>query len=384
MAKEAQFLPISSGLPQTPWRVNIPASLSASGKRERRFFTTKVAAETFAKNEKTRIANFGISETNLTPNEREAAAAALRLLGEGSPQRLVEIVEQHLAREKARTASITFESLKTEFKNSKKHRSAAYLRQIRQAFTKLDHLGKTKVSDISATDIEEALAGMAETNRNLHLRVLRAAFNYAMKKQWAAKNPVDALDFASERHGEVEVLTNRQAAKLLVASRRLDPELLPYTLFGMFAGIRPEELQRMRWEHVKLDEHHIILPADVTKTGRRRVVDLEPALATWLEWFIEDRGDQKGLVTPKRNLRKRLRAIRKKAGIINWVQDVMRHSYASNWLALHGDIDRLLLNLGHYSPKVLWEHYHKAVLRKDAEKFWALVPKKKDSPQAAP
>ncbi len=374
MAKEAKFTPVKTGVSQYPWRINIPAGLSESGKRERRFFSTRVEAQTFADQQKTRIQNFGVFENGLTASQREAAASAFRLLGDVSPQRLVEIVEQFLAREKARAASITFQQLEKEFTGSKKTRSAAYSRQIRQAFTKLVAHAKRKVSDIEAKDIDAALRGLSETNRNLLLRVLRAAFNYAVKKQWATKNPVAALDFASERHGEVEVLTNRETAKLLVVTRRHDPALLPYNLFGMFAGIRPEELQRLRWEHVQLDERHVVLPANVTKTRRRRVVDIEPALATWMHWYTAQFGTPTGLVTPKQNLRKRLRALRLKAGFKDWVQDVMRHTYASNWLAKHGDIDRLLMNLGHYSSKVLWEHYHKAVLRKDAEKFWSLVP----------
>ena len=352
-----------------------PRGLSDSGKRERRFFSTRIEAQTFADQQKTRIQNFGISETGLTAGQREAAASAFRLLGDVSPQRLVDIVEQFLAREKARTASITVQQLEKEFTNSKKKRSAAYSRQIRQAFTKLSDHAEKKVSDVEAKDVDAALKNLSETNRNLLLRVLRAAFNYGVKKQWATKNPVATLDFASERHAEVEVLTNKETAKLLVATRRHDPALLPYNLFGLFAGVRPEELQRLKWEHIQLDERHVVLPAEVTKTGRRRVVDIEPALAAWLDWYIGRFGASAGLITPKQNLRKRLRAIRSKAGFKEWIQDVMRHTYASNWLAKHGDIDRLLMNLGHYSSNVLWEHYHKAVLRKDAENFWSLAPK---------
>ncbi len=383
MAKEAKFTPVKTGMSQYPWRINIPVGLSDSGKRERRFFSTRIEAQTFADQQKTRIQNFGISETGLTAGQREAAASAFRLLGDVSPQRLVDIVEQFLAREKARTASISVQQLEKEFTNSKKKRSAAYSRQIRQAFTKLSDHAETKVSEIEAKDIDKALKGLSETNRNLLLRVLRAAFNYAVKKQWSTKNPVATLDFASERHGEVEVLTNRETARLLVATRRHDPALLPYNLFGLFAGIRPEELQRLKWEHIRLEERHVVLPADVTKTGRRRVVDIEPALATWMDWYIAERGVLTGLVTPKQNLRKRLRAVRSKAGFKDWIQDVMRHTYASNWLAKHGDIDRLLMNLGHYSSKVLWEHYHKSVLRKDAEKFWSLVPRLKTASNEA-
>ena len=55
----------------------------------------------------------------------------------------------------------------------------------------------------------------------------------------------------------------------------------------------------------------------------------------------------------------------------------MRHTYASNYLAFHESLDRLLLNMGHSDSKMLWKHYHKAVLKKEAIKFWDLYPKPK-------
>jgi integrase len=258
---------------------------------------------------------------------------------------------------------------------SRKGRSKAYLSQIRQSFSRLSDHAEAKVSDIESRPLDAALKTLSPANRNLHLRVLRAAFHFALRKQWLTQNPVASLDFSSENRGEVQVLTTRQSARLLVACRRLDPELLPCNFFGLFAGIRPEELSRMRWDSVQLDEHHIVLPREVTKTSKRRVIDIEPNLAAWIEWYASKHGKQTGNVTPSRALRHRLNAVRARARIDPWVQDVMRHTDASNWLAKHGDINRLLLNLGHYSTKVLWDHYHAAVLRKDAERFWALKPK---------
>jgi integrase len=145
-------------------------------------------------------------------------------------------------------------------------------------------------------------------------------------------------------------------------------------MFGVFAGIRPKELERMDWKHVHLDESHILLPADLTKTGSRRVIEIQPTLATWLTWYIEKFGIQSGPITPQTNLRRRLRMIRKTAGITQWVQDVMRHSYASNFLAHFESVDQLRANLGHRSNDVLWRHYHKAVVKKEAAKFWAIAP----------
>ena len=81
-----------------------------------------------------------------------------------------------------------------------------------------------------------------------------------------------------------------------------------------------------------------------------------------------------GDVTPAVNLRTNLREIRHAAGLTEWTQDVMRHSYASYWLAQHGDINQLTLQMGHENPDMLWKHYHKASKKKDAALYWAITP----------
>jgi integrase len=116
------------------------------------------------------------------------------------------------------------------------------------------------------------------------------------------------------------------------------------------------------------------ITADVSKTGRRRIVDIEPNLHAWLTRYIENGGDSSGEVTPLTNLRKRLRDIRAAAHLPEWVQDVARHSYASYWLAHHGDINRLTLQMGHESTDMLWEHYNRAAKRKDAANYWQIKP----------
>jgi integrase len=101
---------------------------------------------------------------------------------------------------------------------------------------------------------------------------------------------------------------------------------------------------------------------------------MEPNLAAWLNHYIVKGGEATGSVTPTSNLRNRLRAIRNAAGLTEWEQDVMRHSYASYWLAEHSDINRLTLQMGHESTEMLWKHYHKASKKKDAALYWAIIP----------
>jgi len=376
VAKQPKFKAQHSSESKLPWRVNVPAQYSESGKRERFYFATQNDAKTFSEKQKIRIENQGTATHLLTAGQREAAVTAFQLLGDAtSPTRLIDIVRQHLQLEKKNSASTTVNALCLQFEASKAEKSAHYHVQLRCGFALLKPLGEKLVNAIEPNDLEGVVQGLSASSRNGHLRVFRAAFNFAIKKGWCLANPVLKLDFAEIKHTEVEVLTNAEVKALLKACCTTDRELLPYHLFGLFTGIRPLELERMTWEHVRTNERHILLPADVTKTGKRRVIEMEKTLCIWLRWLKWKRPAFTGLIAPNSNLRARLRMVREAAKIEEWVQDVMRHTYASNWLAKFENVDRLRANMGHRSNDVLWNHYHRAVLRKDADVFWGLTPK---------
>jgi len=121
------------------------------------------------------------------------------------------------------------------------------------------------------------------------------------------------------------------------------------------------------------------VPEETSKTGIWRIVDMEPLLLRWLDYYVRSGGRIDGAVVPAQNLRKRLRTIRVTAGFEHWPQDAPRRTYASNWLAANHDVNRLNNLMGHTSPAMLWRHYHRAVTQKHAAAFWKIVPPKVDS-----
>jgi len=367
-----------------PWKVDLSAKVSESGTRERHFFKTKRAAEGFIDQQEVRLTNVGTDSALLTPAQREAALKSFSLLGDVNPMALVEVVNEWLERRAASEASVTMAELWDTFAAEKKGKSPHYHRQIRSTRNRFSGIDEKMVSEIRQADIEEALAGFPPTAFNGYLRVIRAVLNFAVKRDWAKENASKKIDFSETANREVEILTNNQVARLLVACRKYFPQDIPYTCIGLFAGVRPEELIRMEWGMIRLEENHILLPADVTKTGRRRVIDIEPALKSWLAWHIEKGGNAKGPIVESTNLRSRLRALREQAKITDWPQDGMRLTYASNFMAMHENVDRLLLNMGHTSTQMLWEHYHQAVLKKHAQRFWQLCPKSEVAPASKP
>jgi hypothetical protein len=103
---------------------------------------------------------------------------------------------------------------------------------------------------------------------------------------------------------------------------------------------------------------------------------MEPSLLRWLDYYRARGGATDGLIAPRSNFRKRMRKIRRAAGIEAWPQDAPRRTYASNHLARFNDEETLRRYLGHTTTAMLRERYDKVVTRKNAIAFWRINPPK--------
>ena len=80
-----------------------------------------------------------------------------------------------------------------------------------------------------------------------------------------------------------------------------------------------------------------------------------------------------GNVTPP-NYRELLEAAREAAGIEEWPQNALRHSFASYHLARFNDAAALALELGHTNSNLVFQHYRQLVKPKQAERYWKIAP----------
>jgi hypothetical protein len=109
------------------------------------------------------------------------------------------------------------------------------------------------VSDITSEDLRPLLSKISPGGRNPVMRYLRAVFFLGMKRRYLSENPISRLDFAERKRKEVEVIPSDKVALMLTHTLENDLALLPYLVFGFFAGIRPDgELQKILWDDVKL------------------------------------------------------------------------------------------------------------------------------------
>ena len=141
-------------------------------------------------------------------------------------------------------------------------------------------------------------------------------------------------------------------------------------LIGAFAGLRPAELSRLKWENIDRNAGLIEVTAKTAKTARRRFVKIQPNLA---EWLLPHFG-RKGAVCCV-NIRKRLEATRRDAGLKEWPGNALRHGFASYHLAHFNEAAALALEMGHTDSRMLFAHYRKFVRPKDAAAFWQIKPR---------
>ena len=127
---------------------------------------------------------------------------------------------------------------------------------------------------------------------------------------------------------------------------------------------------------MKLAEKTIVIRPEVSKTNRRRFPKISPNAAVWIEAYRDHGGSFFGKVLrySDSELRVHRKANWTAAGIAKWIQQGMRHTFCSNWLALNKDVNELVLQSGHDSVDTMWRNYHKGVTEEEAEKFWSIMP----------
>jgi integrase len=188
-------------------------------------------------------------------------------------------------------------------------------------------------------------------------------FSWLVREGYIEKSPSSAIQRPiNDDTGPPKIFLAQEAAQLLDTALELDPPLAKYFAIGLFAGIRPNEIDRLTEEGIS--ERYIEITAATAKCRKRRLVNVLPNLKEWLKVSPE---------TPLKNKRRRKLAIIKAAGL-NWAHDIMRHSYASYHLAQFESADKTALEMGHRDTQMLFRHYRELVTKEEAQAYWAIEP----------
>lgn len=248
---------------------------------------------------------------------------------------------------------------------------ADYLRELERCLRRFsDFIGPVNIASISHWQIEQWLArpGLSPASRATGMNRLSALFSFAVRRGLIDRNPVDRLDRVRLERRPPMILSPNDTARLLAVARASMPEFLPYLIVGVFAGVRPKELERLRFEDINFRSGVIRVDAAASKVRRRRIVELEANAQLWLAEF----SGRSGPVVDCQ-VRRKLRRLRVAMGWDSWPKDILRHTCASYLMAKHRDAALVADWLGN-SPAILLTHYRELVSREDCLAFWELLP----------
>ena len=151
-----------------------------------------------------------------------------------------------------------------------------------------------------------------------------------------------------------------------------DPWCLLYVVLSLFTGIRHDELQRSTFEIIR-PGRVVDIPAEISKTKKRRIIPIQPVLNAWLAPFY----GRHGLVLPIANVQNKVRQLLEQSdapGVPRkWGRNWLRQSFASYRLAQTGSVTDTSQEDGHYAY-VLERVYLELSSKEDALEYFALSP----------
>jgi integrase len=358
-----------------------------NGKRVRFAFPTKELAEGKASLMKTTRNREGEGPFALLKFDRSDAQSALELLRPHgiSLRQAAEFCVRNIKviREPKSVSEVTEELLRHKEQDGRRQR---YLEDLRLKLGNSFSLqfGERPIHEITARELDDWLRSHTQWSaitRNNRATLLGVLFSFALKRRYCLSNPCAELERANVAIEKPGILSVDEARALLCAA---SDDFIPAIAIGLFAGLRPEaELWNLDWRAIDLKER--LIDISVSKnSASHRFVKISDNLGVWLERHampsgpVSLRGDAYYRQLQKARLKasQRLTEVGIAAdSLINWPQDVMRHTFASMHYAAFKNAGDSSEQMGHSNGlRVFFRHYRNRVKQAEAQAFWQIVP----------
>ncbi len=284
------------------------------------------------------------------------------------------LAQRHLKAVKVKDGFELYFRTKSHLRPASRH-DMEYL--ARRIFRCCPQLAEANFCDVSLCDCERYLAESFSTPSqfNKGRMMLHGLFRFAMMREWCDRNVVSLIPKKRVVEQEIKALSLGEAQHLVeVSERKQFLDCSAGVALLMWAGLRPAEVQRLRWGDIDLRERSITVRSTCSKTGGARQVDICGALAASLRQYRKHFIPSNETPICPSDWAAKWRQIRDAAGFAGrWVQDVLRHTFASYHAKHYKDMSLLQWNMGHRDQSLLRARYvnMQGITRRAAARYFS-------------
>ena len=249
----------------TRWRVTI----SLHGKRRQRFFTSRDEARAWLNSIEADSTGFW---SNRTPEEQRDIVSAFNLASKrGVP------IYQCILNSPVKLTPLPIPDAVGRYAKVIKQRSLrpSSLKQIQLHLSQLaEKFSNQMCHKVSPSQLEEWFHTRNWKRSTIDgvLAKIGPFFSWCIRENYSENNPCKAVKRPRSDDSPPSIFTPSEAQKLLLTAFKTDPGMIPYLAIGLFAGVRPLEIQRLQQQDIT--DQYIEITAAKAKTRKRRLVSL--------------------------------------------------------------------------------------------------------------
>ncbi len=361
------------------WEIDFSHPAGIKNKRRRYYRRSATAAYRLAIQKTKEQKRFGALAMNLTSAERFVAVECFRLLHDLAPDgqiSLLEVVKDYIRRHPKGGMCRTVDEVVEELVAKKRdgNRRERYVIDFAAKLKKFAaELPGRSIVSVTAEDLERILKKTPHWGpRTIKSFVSswKVLFYYSMKRGYCIENPCLRLELPKNPDKEPVIASIETVKSMLAAAKGAEWDYTPYVAIGCFAGLRPDEMNRLDWAQVDFINKTIVVLSAAAKGRARRVIDMSSNLMAWIQPYRKESG--RLLEHEVSLIRGR---IRKAMKLAKWPHNIMRHSYASYHYGFHRNESLLMALMGHADDgRILHNHYRAVVQPIAAREFWEIYP----------
>lgn len=227
--------------------------------------------------------------------------------------------------------------------------------------------------------------GLKPSTINTRLKTIRAMFNTLKRERLIEVNPMERISNVNEPEEMIEVLSDKEIARLLgVMDKSYYTDYRDYvlTMFLLDTMLRITEATTITRDDIDHDSQVVIVRATVAKSRKARAVPVSSRILRLLDELIKENENtvysdyifvtDSGKPYDRNTYNQRLKDYAQMANINKSVHPhIFRHTAATRWLENGGGMEELRLILGHskYEMVKRYAHVSKASIVEAAKQY---------------